>query len=226
METKIVRKLILDTETTGLDFDKDRIIEVACLELIDNVYTGNKFHRYFSPGNITISQQSEEIHGLSNYFLKDFKKFDDDIQDFLDFIDQSTLVIHNAQFDLNMINHALKRTGKKQIPIERSECTLELSKKKFPGSKNNLNALCRRFGISLEEREKHSAITDCFLLLQVFYELHGGKQENLKFTNSDKKEDDYNDHKYENCQFLGVSLSKEETENHKKMLDQLPKNFW
>ena len=177
------RRLILDTETTGLDFDKDRIIEIACLELIDDVFSGKKFHSYYNPENIIISQQSEEIHGLTNDFLKKYNSFESEIKDFLEFIGDSQLIIHNAQFDLSMINNALKRIGKNMIPNDQTLCTLELSRKRFPGSKNNLNALCRRFGISLEEREKHSAITDCFLLLQVFQELNGGKQGKLEFSN-------------------------------------------
>ena len=220
------RRLILDTETTGLDFDKDRIIEVACLELIDDVFSGEKFHNYYSPENIIISKQSEEIHGLSNDFLKKYKSFESEIQSFLEFIGDSQLIIHNAQFDLSMINNALKRIGKKMIPDEQTLCTLELSKKKFPGSKNNLNALCRRFGISLEEREKHSAITDCFLLLQVFQELNGGKQGNLEFSIYEEIINIPNKVKYENLNLAKVKISDEELENHKKMLKEIPNNFW
>ena len=101
------RRLILDTETTGLDFDKDRIIEIACLELIDDVFSGEKFHNYYSPENIIISKQSEEIHGLSNDFLAKYKSFESEIQNFLEFIGNSQLIIHNAQFDLGMINLSL-----------------------------------------------------------------------------------------------------------------------
>jgi len=220
------RRLILDTETTGLDFDKDRIIEVACLELIDDVFSGEKFHNYYSPENIIISKQSEEIHGLSNDFLKKYKSFESEIQSFLEFIGDSQLIIHNAQFDLSMINNALKRIGKKKIPDEQTLCTLELSKKKFPGSKNNLNALCRRFGISLEEREKHSAITDCFLLLQVFQELNGGRQGNLEFSIYEEIINIPNKVKYENLNLPKVKISDEELENHKKMLKEIPNNFW
>ena len=220
------RRIILDTETTGLDFDKDRIIEIACLELIDDVFSGERFHNYYSPENIIISKQSEEIHGLSNDFLKKYKSFENEIQSFLEFIGNSQLIIHNAQFDLSMINNALKRIGKKKIPEEQTLCTLDLSKKKFPGSKNNLNALCRRFGISLAEREKHSAITDCFLLLQVFQELNGGKQGNLEFSIYEEIINIPNKVKYENLNLAKVKISDEELENHKKMLKEMPNNFW
>ena len=220
------RRLILDTETTGLDFEKDRIIEIACLELIDDVFSGEKFHNYYSPEDILISKQSEEIHGLSNDFLKKYKSFESEIHNFLEFIGNSQLIIHNAQFDLNMINNSLKRIGKNKIPEERTLCTLELSKKKFPGSKNNLNALCRRFGISLEEREKHSAITDCFLLLQVFQELNGGKQGNLEFGNHEEIINVPKNVKYEKLNLPKIQISDEELENHEKMLKEIPNNFW
>ena len=226
METEVNRRLILDTETTGLDFEKDRIIEIACLELIDDVFSGVKFHNYYSPENIIISKQSEEIHGLSNNFLKKYNSFHSEIQSFLEFIGNSQLIIHNAQFDLSMINNALMRIGNKKIPKEQTLCTLELSKKKFPGSKNNLNALCRRFGISLEERAKHSALTDCFLLLQVFHELNGGKQGNLEFCTYEEFVNLPNKVKYENLSLPKVKILDEELENHKKMLKEIPNNFW
>ena len=220
------RRLILDTETTGLDFEKDRIIEIACLELIDDVFSGKKFHNYYSPENIIISKQSEEIHGLNNDILKEYNSFENEIQNFLQFIGNSQLIIHNAQFDISMINNALKRIGKRRIPTEQTFCTLELSKKKFPGSKNNLNALCRRFGISLEEREKHSAITDCFLLLQVFQELNGGKQGNLDFNSYEELIREPNKIKYNNLNLTTIKISDEELESHKKMLKDIPNNLW
>ena len=105
-------------------------------------------------------------------------------------------------------------------------CTLELSKKKFPGSKNNLNALCRRFGISLEDREKHSAITDCFLLLQVFQELNGGKQGNLNFTSNEKAINESFRKEYDKLNLPKVKILEEELENHKKMLESIPNNLW
>ena len=190
MEAKItqnVRKLILDTETTGLDYENDRIIEVACLELINDHHTEKKFHNYYNTDGVLISQQSEEIHGLSNAFLTNFQSFEESIDSFLEFVGDSQLIAHNAQFDISMINSALKRRNKNTISMSNVLCTLELAKKKFPGSKNNLNALCRRFDISLESREKHGALTDCYLLLRVYIELMGGKQEHLLFTETQKK---------------------------------------
>ena len=219
------RRLILDTETTGLDFDKDRIIEIACLELIDDVFSGEKFHNYYNPENIIINKQSEEIHGLSNDFLAKYKSFESEIQNFLEFIGNSQLIIHNAQFDLGMINNALKRIGKKRIPKEQTLCTLELSKKKFPGSKNNLNALCRRFNISLESREKHGALTDCFLLQEVYIELLGGKQDRLNLSQSQSSvAERFTIPK--NFEPVLVKLSNEEERFHEELLKKINKPIW
>ena len=221
-----MRKLILDTETTGLDYQKDRIIELACLEVIDNEYTDRKFHQYYNPDGVVISEQSEEIHGLSNSFLRKFDSFDESLDDFIDFVGDAELVIHNAQFDISMINNALKRKNRTEIGMDRVLCTLEMAKKKFPGSKNNLNALCRRFNISLESREKHGALTDCFLLLNVFIELLGGKQKKLTFlakSNSSEVSEDMNYQKREN---ILISVSEEEILDHKNILSKIDSPIW
>ena len=221
-----MRQIILDTETSGLDFDKDRIIEVGCLELIDGEFSENKFHQYYRPDNLIISNESQQIHGLSNTFLSKFDTFDSMINEFLSFINDSQLIIHNAQFDLSMINNSLKRQGLKEIEKESSICTLELAKKKFPGSKNNLNALCRRFGISLESRETHGALTDSFLLLQVYSELLGGKQQllNLSVENEGIKEKEI---KLSLAQGMNLAkISEQEIQEHSKMLKKLKNNMW
>ena len=126
-----MRKLILDTETTGLDFEQDRIIEIACIELVHDAATGEKFHNYYSPGDIIISEHAEQIHGLSNSLLRKYEKFEDKIDEFINFVGESQLIIHNAQFDLSMINNALKRQGKTQISKDQTICTLEMAKKKI-----------------------------------------------------------------------------------------------
>jgi len=221
-----MRKLILDTETTGLDYQNDRIIELACLEIVDNEYTEKKFHQYYNPDGVVVSEQSEEIHGLSNAFLRKFSSFDESLDDFIDFVGDAELVIHNAQFDISMINNALKRKNRPEIKMNKVICTLEMAKKKFPGSKNNLNALCRRFNISLESREKHGALTDCFLLLRVFIELLGGKQEKLTFlakSNSSEVSEDMNYQKREN---ILISVSEEEILEHKDILSKIDNPIW
>ena len=221
-----MRKLILDTETTGLDYQNDRIIELACLELVENEYTERKFHQYYNPDGVVISEQSEEIHGLSNSFLRKFNSFDESLDDFIDFVGDAELVIHNAQFDISMINNALKRKNRPEIQMDRVFCTLEMAKKKFPGSKNNLNALCRRFNINLESREKHGALTDCFLLLRVFIELLGGKQEKLTFSVKPSSSEFSKDINYQNHEGTLISVSEEEILDHKNILLKIDNPIW
>ena len=221
-----MRKLILDTETTGLDYQKDRIIELACLEVIDNEYTEIKFHQYYSPDGVVVSEQSEEIHGLNNSFLRKFNTFDESLDDFIDFVSDAELIIHNAQFDISMINSALKRRNRPEIEMNRVLCTLEMAKKKFPGSKNNLNALCRRFNISLESREKHGALTDCFLLLRVFIELLGGKQEKLTFSARPSSSGFSEDINYQSRKGTLISVSQEEILEHKNTLSKIDNPIW
>ena len=221
-----MRQLIIDTETSGLDFDKDRIIEIGCLELIEGIFTGNKFHQYYKPDEIEISSESEKIHGLSNQFLAEFSTFEDEIEKFMAFVGDSQLIIHNAQFDITMINNALRRSGRNQINPDSTICTLEIAKKKFPGSKNNLNALCRRFGISLESREKHGALTDSFLLLQVYNELLGGKQKTLSLKLEPNKNQLKKLFNREKNKIITARISSDEEKNHAKMIKNLPKNMW
>lgn len=224
METKI-RQIVLDTETSGLDYEKDRIIEVGCLELIDGVFNGTKFHKYYKPDEVIISSEAESIHGLNNTFLSKFPSFDEDIEDFCRFIDNSELIIHNAQFDLTMINNSLKRTSKPLINKELVTCTLEIAKKKFPGNKNNLNALCRRFDISLKSRDKHGALTDSFLLLDVYNELMGGKQGSLNLEN-EIKSNNTNVRKFVIREVVKAKVSQQEKQAHSRMLSAMKKNYW
>ena len=220
-----MRKLILDTETSGLNPENDRIIELACVEMLNESPTGVKYHRYYNPGDITISNEAEQIHGLNNKFLAKFPTFEKSAQEFLDFIEDSQLIIHNASFDLSMINESLKRIGKEIILPKRAVCTLEMSKKMFPGSKNNLNALCRRFNISLENREKHGALTDCYLLMDVYIELLGGKQERLNLSQSQLSIAE----KFETPKGFEpvlVQVSKDEERLHEELLKKINKPIW
>ena len=220
-----MRKLVLDTETSGLSPEKDRIIELACIEMINDSPTGVKYHRYYNPGNIIISNEAEKIHGLNNKFLEKFSTFENSAQEFIDFIEDSQLIIHNAPFDLSMINSSLERIGKEIIHSKRAICTLEMSKKMFPGSKNNLNALCRRFNISLENLEKHGALTDCYLLLDVYLELLGGKQERLNLSQSQISITE----KFEipkDFELARVKLSDEEDRLHEELLKKIHKPIW
>ncbi len=209
-----------------MDFEKDRIIEVGCLELIDGVFSGKKFHKYYNPDGLKISADAEEIHGLNNSFLSAFPSFDKDIENFIEFVGNAQFIIHNAQFDLSMINQSLKRVSKSSINKNEAICTLEMAKKKFPGSKNNLNALCRRFNISLKSREKHGALTDSFLLLEVFNELiSGGKQKVLKLDIINQKKE----HIFKNINLKNLpelTLTNDDLINHKKMLEKIKCSIW
>ena len=223
-----MRKIILDTETTGLNFQKDRIIEIGCLELVNDVPSGNMFHRYYSPGLVKISDEAEKIHGLNNKILEKYPKFDDCLDDFIAYIKDSILIVHNASFDISMINSAFSRNNLELIDIKKCICSLIMAKKLFPGSKVNLNALCKRYDISLEGREKHDAMTDCHLLAKVYLELIGGKQRKFKFSNknkdlnlSNKQPSDVN-----NIKLKEIELTEYEKDNHLKMLKDIPKSFW
>jgi DNA polymerase-3 subunit epsilon len=222
-----MRKIILDTETTGLSPSSDRIIEIACVELVNEIPTGKVFHKYYNPGDIVISEQAENIHGLSNGFLKDFELFDNSIEEVLDFIDGCQLIIHNASFDLSMINSALERMNLKKIEESSATCTVQMARKIFPGRKVNLNALCRRFDISLVNREKHDAVTDCFLLSQVYIELIGGKQHKFSFDEKNIKplEEKSNAN---HCvkQTPIISLDENEIKNHEKIKKQIKNSIW
>ena len=227
-----MRKIVLDTETTGLDPIKDRIIEIGCVELINDLPSGNNFHRYFNAENAKISEQSQNIHGLSNNFLKQFSPIEDEIDDILDFISDSQIIIHNVSFDLSMINSLLKRLHLNTISENQCFCTLEFARKKFPGSKVNLNALCRKFGINLESREKHGALIDSFLLAQVYIELIGGKQRQFSFN------EEKNKHKVRTSNILSrnnfkasgflpeIVIDSRELKEHNTLLKKIKNPIW
>ncbi len=222
-----MRKIILDTETTGLNPVSDRIIEIACLELVNEMPTGRVFHKYFNPGDVVIPEQAENIHGLSNEYLKNYELFDNKVDEVLDFIDDSQLIIHNASFDLAMINNALNRMNLKPIEESSALCTVIMARKMFPGRKVNLNALCRRFGISLENRKKHDALTDCFLLSQVYLELIGGKQHKFSFGNEElNKEVKQKKVDYSLKKTSTISLNENEIANHQDIRNRIKNSIW
>ncbi len=222
-----MRKVILDTETTGLDTVNDRIIEVGCVELINEIPSGKTFHSYYSPGKISISKEAENVHGLNNEFLSEFKLFDDIAQDLLTFLGDSQIIIHNAAFDLAMINNSLERLNLEKIKEENVLCTLVMARKMFPGSKVNLNALCKRFNISIEGREKHDAMIDCLLLAKVYIELIGGNQHVFSFEGLNRESKKILLEKdYSKIILPSLVINKQEIDNHQKMLDLISKNIW
>jgi DNA polymerase III subunit epsilon len=176
-----MRQIILDTETTGLSpREGHKIIEIGCVEAIKKIRTGNVFHAYINPQR-EVSAGAFKVHGLSTNFLQDKPLFKDIAKDFLDFIKDSELIIHNARFDMGFINHELESINFKAISKNSVIDTLMLARKKFPGSPANLNALCKRFNINLEERDKkgHGALLDSELLYRVYICLTEGIQSEL-----------------------------------------------
>ena len=176
-----MKEIILDTETTGLDVkDGHRIVEIGCLELDDFVLTSKKFHCYLNPQR-KVSEQALKIHGYTDEFLSKQKKFSDIVDEFLEFIKDKKLIIHNAGFDLSHLNNELSILGKDKIIKSNVIDTLELARNKYPGSQNSLDALCKRFKIDNSKRVKHTALVDCELLSKVYINLTGQKEPLLKF---------------------------------------------
>ena len=174
-----MREIILDTETTGLDPKTGhRLVEIGAVELINHTPTGVNYQTYINPER-DVDPGAQEIHGLTNEFLKQHPKFGEISAEFIDFLSDSTLVIHNAPFDLAFINIELNRLGEPSISSERVIDTLVLARKKFPGAQANLDALCRRFAIENRHRELHGALVDAALLADVYIELIGGKEPTL-----------------------------------------------
>ena len=175
----MAREIILDTETTGLDpRTGHRLIEVACLELEDFIPTGRNFHRYVDPCR-DIDPQAQAVHGISIDFLKGKPRFEEISDEFLEFVADAPLIAHNASFDRNFVNHELGLASRRTLPDGQWIDTLGMAQKRFPGMYNSLDALCKRFKISLAEREKHGALIDCRLLAAVYLELSGGKERGL-----------------------------------------------
>ncbi len=170
------REIVLDTETTGLDpSGGHRVIEIGCVELQDGLRSGKVFHTYLNPGR-DVPEEAVRVHGISTNFLKDKPIFAEKVEDFLEFIADAPLVIHNAAFDMKFINFELSQLGYSAIPMERALDTVLIARKKFPGSPASLDALCKRFSIDLSGREKHGALLDAELLADVYLELLGGRQ--------------------------------------------------
>jgi DNA polymerase-3 subunit epsilon len=183
----MVRQIVLDTETTGFDpFTGDRLVEVACLEIEDFVPTGRSFHRYIDPCR-DMPAGAEKVHGLSASFLRGKPKFEEpDICDaLLDFIGDAPIIAHNASFDRAFLNWELERAGRITVEETRWIDTLSLARTRFPGAHNSLDALCKRFKISLAEREKHGALIDAQLLAEVYLELQGGRERALDLGGAD-----------------------------------------
>lgn len=174
-----MREIVLDTETTGLDPSKgDRLVEIGCVELVNRFLTGRVFHRYLNPER-SMPLEAFQVHGLSEAFLADKPKFREVADEFLAFIGEDPLVIHNASFDIGFLNHELKRLGRPLIVQTRVIDTLMLARRRHPGQQNSLDALCQRYGIDNSRRTKHGALLDSEILAEVYAELTGGRQSSL-----------------------------------------------
>jgi len=174
-----MREIALDTETTGLNPKSGhRVVEIGCVEMINHVSTGEVFHVYVNPQR-DMPDEAFKVHGLSEEFLKDHPVFAKVADDFIDFIGESPLVIHNAAFDMGFLNWELQNLGKPALDMARAIDTVQMARKKFPGAQANLDALCRRFGIDNSNRQLHGALLDAELLAEVYLELMGGRQTGL-----------------------------------------------
>ncbi|HTQ13208.1 MAG TPA: DNA polymerase III subunit epsilon [Rhizomicrobium sp.] len=179
-----MREIVLDTETTGLDpGDGHRIIEIGCVELEDHVPTGREFQRYLDPERPV--GDSERIHGIADAFLAGKPLFAAVVAEFLEFVGDAPLVIHNAGFDLKFLNHELHRIDHPPIPYARAIDTIDIAKAKIPGARYSLDELCKRFAIDLSGRAKHGALLDAQLTARVYLELVGGRQTRLKLAPAD-----------------------------------------
>jgi len=173
-----MREIVLDTETTGLDpLAGHRVVEVGCIELFNTVATGKTFHAYFNPQMI-MPVGAQDIHGLTDEFLADKPLFADRVDEFLEFVGDAQLVIHNAQFDIGFLNAELERAGKPVLTNAYVD-TVSMARRKMPGQRVSLDALCERFGIDNSSRTKHGALLDSELLAEVYLELSGGRQRDL-----------------------------------------------
>ena len=175
-----MREIVLDTETTGFDpLTGHRLVEIGCVELFNHLPTGEVFHRYVNPER-DMPEEAFKVHGLSADFLADKPLFADVADEFLAFIADSVLVIHNAEFDMRFLNAELARIGYATLPMSRSIDTVAMARKRFPGAQANLDALCRRFEIDNTHRTKHGALLDSELLAEVYLQLIGGRQPGLE----------------------------------------------
>lgn len=220
---------MLDTETTGLDpAAGHRIVEVACLELMQHLPTGETFRAYINPDR-AVPDEAARIHGLTDSFLADKPRFHQIADDFLAFIGDDTLVIHNAQFDLKFLNAELARLDKDPLASSRAVDTVAMARQRFPGAQANLDALCRRFGIDNSARSFHGALLDCELLADVYLELQGGRQPGFELATKKAKALDRETTSASTSSYRPPrphSASPEEKALHKDMLARLKDPIW
>lgn len=230
-----LREVIFDTETTGLSVsDGDRIIEIGAIELINRFPSGNTFHFYLNPEGREVHPDALAIHGISNEFLADKKTFPEILDEFGAFFDDGFLVAHNAAFDIGFFNAELERVGKASIKPERVIDTLQIARRKFPGQRNSLDALCTRFRIDNSHREKHGALLDSELLAEVYLELTGSKQTSLVLEHAppqvglaEKRNEQTSGRPVQRTKMLPPRLSDSDLHQHKEFIATLEgKPIW
>ena len=219
-----MKQIVLDTETTGLSVkDGHRVIEIGCIEMDNLVPTKNVFHCYLNPER-KVSEKALEIHGYTDEFLSDKRKFKDIADEFLKFIEDKKIVIHNAEFDLSHLNNELSLIGKNKINTENIIDTLQIAREKFPGAGVSLDALCKRYRIDNSRRKKHTALIDCDLLAKVYINLIDQKEPTLNFQN---QEQEINQNSNVNYYKKIIKPTEEELLKHKDYLNNnLKKNFF
>ncbi len=220
-----MKEIVLDTETTGISVKEGhRIVEIGCIELDNLIPTKKKFHCYLNPER-KVSEKAFEVHGYSDSFLSDKMKFREIADDFLQFIKDKRLIIHNAEFDLSHLNNELKIIGKNKIDNEVVD-TVSLARNKFPGSQNSLDALCKRFRIDNSKRVQHTALIDCDLLAKVYINLIDQKEPTLDFKNKEEDVSKLNNGKVIYSTKV-IKPSLEELKNHQTYLKTLlKKNYF
>jgi DNA polymerase-3 subunit epsilon len=226
----VVREIILDTETTGLRVeDGHRIIEIGAIEMIDKVLTGKKFHYYLNPFR-SIDREAYMVHGISSEFLKNKTPFSDIADEFLTFIADAKLVIHNASFDVKFLNYELsllQRNDIKMLELSEAIDTLQLARRLFPGARVNLDALCKRYRIDNSSRKLHGALKDAALLAEIYIELTGGRQSRLDIDRSSDENMNLTSSDIKSVRKTKITYpSKEELAVHKDFLSKILVSDW
>ena len=240
-----MREIVLDTETTGLDYNKgDRLVEIGAIELINHIPTGKTFHSYLNPViDREMPQEAFNVHGLTTEFLSNKPLFSEIVGSFLSFLGGSNLIIHNAKFDIGFINYELqllensnqkvyKKLPYKEIRKEVIIDTLDIAKNLYPGKSVSLDSLCVKFGINNKRKGKHGALIDSEILSEVYLELSGGKQPGFEFSSIDLTTKHFLENSKERKKFTRKNLltenrlSEEEIELHSEYISKMKKNFW